>query len=212
MSSTVGHSQLEVYGDWYNISTGKLLHVRLEKNTISWDQQSFVFDKMEGKENHRMVIKTVYKNVIIGFLQKDTTEKQTPFTLLVVRQNMGSDFVDMLMECSDGEYEDTTDFRLYFNQCDTMSKMSMRFYNKKTIEGFGKLKPVQKIPKNELEKINRLFVKRRDELVKEFGEDKLLWIAPMVFQPVLTDILVKAGYNPMITEKQAEELFDYHYF
>jgi hypothetical protein len=116
------------------------------------------------------------------------------------------------MDCGDEAFKDTIGFGDMFRGCDTATKMIMRLYPKKTIEKYRELKPVTKIPPGELKTIRTQLEKQVELIVKEIGEDKLLWVAPIIFQKVLTETLVTAGYTPLLTEKQASELFDFNYF
>jgi hypothetical protein len=205
------YAQDELYGDWYNIGTERLIHFKLEKNRLSSDERTFSFGEKEGKEK-RTLGKMVYIKDLVCFIQEDPSDTMTPFEITVFRYNKSLNVLDMLMDCGDGPFKDTTGMAEFISSCDVETKMIIRFYPRATIEKFKTLKPVTKIPADELGKLNGKLKTRIETLVKEFGEDKLLWIAPIIFQKVLTDLLIAAGYNPMLTERQAEELFDFNYF
>ena len=206
-------SQNVIFGDWYHISTGRLVQMNITGAAISWNDKTFQFKDREGKKGVNSIVTVVHKDDITGIVHqtKDTSDIM-PFSLTVLQQSKDLRFLDLLMECSDGSYKDTADVHNYFLNCDPPDKMIMRYYSRVTIDSFSTLKPVTGITKNDLDKINGSFKKKIDLLISKFGEDKLLWIAPVLFQQVLTDLLLENGYNPMITEKQAEKLFDFNFF
>ena len=206
-------SQDVIYRDWYHISTGRLVQMNIMSDSISWNDKTFQFQEREGKNDIVSIITVFWKKGIAGIVHKSNdTSDLLPFGLTVLQQNKDLRFLDLIMECSEGSYKDTTKMYNYFATCDPPDKIMMRLYSRATIDSFGTLKPVTVITKNGLARINGSFKKQTDLLIKKFGEKKLLWVAPVIFQQVLTDLLLENGYNPMITEEQAEKLFDFHFF
>ena len=210
--STKAHSQKELYGDWYNIGTERFMHFRVDKDSISWCEETFLFGPKREKEGSTLIIQKIQNNDLVCLLHKVETDNPQTFSTTVLRFIKGADFLDLIMDCCDGTYQDTLGFSDNFKVCDTSTAMIIRMYNKSAIDNFKKLKNVNLIPINELKKINTLFTKKRDLMVKEFGEDKLLWVAPILFQRILTEILIDFGYNPLVSEAQANKLFSFHYY
>ena len=213
LTPLIMQSQDDISGDWYHVSTGRLVHMSIRDDSISWSDKTFQFQDREGKQGMESIFRIFNTGNVFGIVHKNNdTSDQVPYSLTVLQQGKDLRYLDLLMQCGDGSYQDTASMRKYFSACDLSDKMRMRLYSRATIDSFMTLKPVNGITKNDLGKIKRSFKKKADLLIKEFGEDKLLWIAPIIFQQVLTELLLGHGYNPMITEEQAENLFDFNFF
>jgi hypothetical protein len=211
-TSLKAYSQNDLYGDWYNIGTDRLLHLRVNKDSVNWREETFLFSPKREKESSVPIIQKTYNNNLVCLLHKDETDSLQTFSTTVLRHVKGANFLDIFMDCCDGTYEDTLGFSNNFYECDTSTVMIIRMYNRSSIDSFNRLKSVNLISINDLKKINLLFSTKRDLMVKEYGEDKLLWVAPILFQRILTEILIDFGYNPMVSKAQANKLFSFHYY
>jgi hypothetical protein len=212
LCSAKANSQNELYGDWYNIGTERLMHFRADKDSISWCEETFLFRPKREKKGSALIIQKIQHNDLVCLLHKVETDNPQTFSTTVLRYVNGADFLDLIMDCCDGTYQDTLGLSDNFKVCDTSTVMIMRMYNRTAVDNFKKLKNVNLIPINDLKKINSLFAKKRDLMVKKYGEDKLLWVAPILFQRILTELLINFGYNPLVSEAQVNKLFDFHYY
>ena len=212
LTSCKAQSKTDFYGDWYNIGTERLIHFKFEHNRFGSDEKTFLFEKKQGKEASQSITHTLYVKNLVCLLREDSAANMPRFDMTVVRYNKELNTLDLLMGCSDESVSDTIAVAAYVNTCDTTTKMIMRFYPKATIRKFNTLKSVTKASPVELKILNEKLRDRIEQLTKEIGEDELLWVAPIIFQQALTELLIAAGYNPLLTEKQAEELFDFNYF
>jgi len=221
--SLKSYSQSNVIGDWYFISTEQLMHLRIEKDAFSWNEETYLFKSSKGEGNDRkqnsLVNVISSKNLVMlisnnqNFIKDSVTGDADLYELTVLQYDKKPGTLNLMMNCCGvTRAKDTADIQNVFNACDTSSRMRMKYYTKKTIDEFSLLKSVNFIsPKDSIE-INRLFEKEVKFLTNKYGEGKLLWIAPVLFQQVLTELLVNYGYNPMLTKKQADELFSFYYY
>ena len=142
--------------EWYGIGPEGLLKFTFTEKTIGFERQTYSFTAT-GKKNLQTIIGQYKKNELICFVQQDSIGGDQVYRTTVIKEPVEGGSLEVIMNCAADDFSDSTKIKEAFYSCDASKFMTMRFYDRKAIEEFSKLKTVSSMAETDFKKINGLY-------------------------------------------------------